>query len=166
MDGIGRINKIKAKNFYDGITAMPYEYGNKTLAETIKNIRDAKGEATFDALIAQAAEVMGRALQAEMKKTGKALSQQMYNSVKQKFLKFDSQDKLYIDASDALLHAGDKAILKFLMATWKYGDELGLAVGLEKQDVAKVKKDVADIYMPQEDNGISQVPRLGSGMSV
>ena len=146
MNIFDKVRYGTAKEFYEGIDKTPYEYSNKPLANSIKE----KG--SFDVLVANDAEIIGRALLAEMNKKGEPLSQGMYDHVKQKFFKLSTDNKEYINVADTYIHGGDKAICKYLMATWKHGDELGHAIGLNDEQISAVKNAVKDHYMPQNKN--------------
>ena len=135
-----------AKEFYEGIDKTTYEYSNKPLANSIKE----KG--SFDVLIANDSEIIGRALLAEMNKTGKPLDQGIYNNVKQKFYKLSTDNAEYMNVADTYSHAGDKPICKYLIATWKHGDELGYAIGLNDEQILTIKNALKDNYMPQEND--------------
>ena len=111
-----------------------------------------KEKGSFDVLIAHDSEIIGRALLAEMNKRGKPLNKSIYNSVRRKFLKLSTDNKEYANVADTYLHTGDKAICKYLIATWKHGDELGRAIGLTEKEIATVKNAVKDYYMPQNKN--------------
>ena len=144
MNIFDKVRYGSAREFYEGIDKTPYEYSNKPLATCIK----AKG--SFDALIANASEIIGRALLAEMNEKGEPLNQNIYNNVKQKFFKLSTDNNEYIDVADTYFHAGDKAICKYLIATWKHGEELGHAIGLNDEQISTIKNAVKDTYMPQE----------------
>ena len=138
-----KIKEKKAEDFYDGLDKTPYKYSNKTLASHIKG---------SDKLMADSAEVIGRALSAEMNKSGKPLSGKIYRAVKDKFLKLPTTNKDYINAADAYLHAGDAAICKYLIGTWEHGDDLGHAIGLSDEKIARIKKDLAQTYAQESVN--------------
>ena len=154
MSGIFRkIKEKKAKEFYEGIYKKSYEYSNKSLAACIKE------RGSFDELIAHDSEIIGRALQAEMDKKGKKISSGMYNSVRNNFLKLRTDNIEYNNVADSYTHAGDKAICKYLIATWKWGDELGHAIGLNNQEILMIKNAVKDVYMPQNSGHVQTETR-------
>lgn len=143
-----KIKELKATDFYKGIEKTPYEYSNKPLATCIKE----KG--SFDVLIAHDAEIIGRALLAERNREGKELNQEMYNKVRKNFFDLPTDNKEYIYVADTYSHAGDQAICKYLIATWKHGDELGRAIGLDNEAILTVKNAVKNSYMPQSNQAI------------
>ena len=146
MNIFDKVRYGSAEEFYEGIDKTPYDYSNKPLAACIKE------RGSFDKLIAHDSEIIGRALLAEMNKKGKPLDQNMYNRVRQKFLKLPTDNKEYVNVADTYLHGGDQAICRYLIATWKHGEELGQAIGLNDKQILTIKNAVKDEYMPQKNS--------------
>ncbi|HCU59169.1 MAG TPA: hypothetical protein DIC64_04220 [Alphaproteobacteria bacterium] len=149
-----KINKKKfleeQKKFISSIDSETYKCTDQELANNIK---------TFDMcdIIARDSEIIGRAIQVEMKKNGGRLTAGVYSKVKRNFFRFGYETKYikdgheYVDyVPDTYCHAGDRAICKYLIATWKHGEELGHAIGLNDEQILTIKTAVKDTYMPQE----------------
>lgn len=157
MNIFDKIRHRQAQEFKEGIDKTPYEYSNKPLADCIK------GKGSFDLLTAECSEVIGRALLAETNKRETSLNAKIYNNVKRKFKKLSKYDKTFFDVDETYEFATDSYICQYLIATWKHGNELGHAIGLNDKQILKIKNDVKDRLMPQEK---THSPRANSGRSM
>ncbi|MBO7556843.1 MAG: hypothetical protein J6T72_05560 [Alphaproteobacteria bacterium] len=139
MKLLDRVLSKKSKEFFDGIEAHPYQYRDDKVEKGTDNFKD---ENSMSRSLAEHAEVLGRALQAEMDRTGKPLSEKMFNSMERKFKLYKSNDEKYknLDMSNVYSFPSNIASVRnYLVETWKFGHELGRALGVREEGIEELQ---------------------------